>query len=186
MVHPQQVQGKLYNFLSKSELKKTDVVFDTNVTDLVRIHMVICLGTVPTRPDYVKVMTITTSLKEGHEYLPIAPVRKRPYPIQIKLRNNHGWVWARGQQTLLITTLSERSYLKIDEFYEVPEVMDDYGIPLSIPAKHHGGLAELKLHISRRDSERNYEKLCRDAHDQDDLLEAMGNLNLDSKVEKLG
>ncbi|THV50319.1 hypothetical protein BGAL_0155g00050 [Botrytis galanthina] len=167
MVHTQQVQGKLYNFLSRSELKKTDVVFDPNVTDL-----------------------ITTSLKEDHEYLPIAPARKRPYPIQIKLRNNHSWGWSRGQQTLLITTLPELSYLKIDEFYEVPiqalrEVRDDYGIPLSIPAKHRGGLAELKLHISRRDSERSYEQLSRDVHDQG-LLEAMGNLNLDIKVDELG
>ncbi|TGO84212.1 hypothetical protein BPOR_0534g00010 [Botrytis porri] len=101
--------------------------------------MVICLGTVPDRPHYVKVMT---------------------------LRNNRSWVWSRGQQTLLITTLPEPSYLKIDEFYEVPflalrEVKDKYGILLSVPAKHRGGLAELKLHIRRRDSERDYEKLCR-------------------------
>ncbi|KAJ8060235.1 hypothetical protein OCU04_010579 [Sclerotinia nivalis] len=190
MVHPSRVQGKLYAFLTKSELKEMGITLDANVTDIVRIHMVICLGTVHGRPDYVKVMTITTSLKNNHEYVPISPTRKKPYDIQIKLRNNLGWGYSCGQPVIFITTLPELSYLKIDEFYEVPiqalkEATDAYENPLSIPGRHHGGLAELKDHIRRRDQARNNAATYQQMHEKE-LLEAIENLSLNSEAKNHG
>ncbi|APA13220.1 hypothetical protein sscle_10g079900 [Sclerotinia sclerotiorum 1980 UF-70] len=182
MVHPSQVEGKLYVFLPKAELKEMDITLDTNVTDIVRIHKVICLGTVHGRPDYVKVMTITTKVIENHDYVPISPTRKKPYDIQIKLRNNLGWGYSRGQPAIFITTLPELSYLKIDEFYEVPvealrEATDDYENPLSIPTRHHGGLAELKNHIRCRDKACNSAAAYQQMHERE-LLEFQGSTDL--------
>lgn len=61
--------------------------------------------------------------------------------------------------------MTPRSYLRIDETYEVPvkilkELVDQYGSPLTIRAKHHGGLAELKDHVRHRDRIRK-EEVCR-------------------------
>ncbi|KAF7869987.1 hypothetical protein EAF04_004771 [Stromatinia cepivora] len=191
MVHPSRVQGKLYAFLSKSELKEMGITLDANVTDIVRIHKVICLGTVHGRPDYVKVMTITTTLKKDHEYVPISLTRKKPYSIQIKLRNNLGWGYSCGQPVIFFTTLPELSYLKIDEFYEVPiqalkEATDAYGNPSSIPARHHGGLAELKGHIRRRDQVRDTAAIYQQMQQQEDLLQATENLSLSSEAQNHG
>ncbi|ESZ93838.1 hypothetical protein SBOR_5779 [Sclerotinia borealis F-4128] len=212
MVHLHQVQGKLYNFKHKSELTELNMTIDPNVTDIVRKHMVICLELVHGRKDYVKVMTVrpfhylaiestqlnqkpdNISLKDDHEYIPISPVPKKPYPIQLRIRNNLGWVYSRGQAVLRLTTLPKFSFLKIDEYYEVSihmlrEANDDYGNPLSIPTKHHGGLAQLKDHVRRRDYIRENARARRVGEEQEGLLQtvhAIDNLALSSEVHNHG
>ncbi|KAF7911520.1 uncharacterized protein EAE98_011990 [Botrytis deweyae] len=166
MIHPQQIQGKIYTFIPDSEIHHLGITLDDNIEKIVRKHMVICLGIVHGRPNYVKVMTITSTVKDDHEYVPIAPTPKKPYPIQIQLRS------------------SSDSYLKIDACYEVPiqaleQVFDCYGNPLSIrPGRGAGGLPQLNDYIRRRDSIREMEKIYRDMEKQDELFEAMENLNL--------
>ncbi|KAF7910460.1 hypothetical protein BELL_0072g00120 [Botrytis elliptica] len=182
MIHPQQIQGKIYTFIPDSEIYHLGITLDDNIEKIVRKHMVICLGIVHGRPNYVKVMTITSTVKDDHEYVPIAPTPKRPYPIQIQLRNSSGY--SRGQWVRRFTALRLDSYLKIDACYEVPiqaleQVFDCYGNPLSIrPGRGLGGLPQLNDYIRRRDSIREMEKTYRDMEKQDELFEAMENLNL--------
>ncbi|KAI9646859.1 hypothetical protein NHQ30_004859 [Ciborinia camelliae] len=182
MVNPNKVEGKLYKFLPKSELKDLNKTIDPNITGNVRRHMVICLGIVVGRPNHVKVMTITSKVKDDREYVPISPTRKKPYPIQLRLRNS--WCYSDNGVAIQLTSLPLYSYLKIDEYYEVPiqmleEVFDKYGNILSIPKKHHGGLGELKAHLRRRDRARELEN-------QEGLFEAMNNLALNSEGQSLG
>ncbi|KAF7923475.1 uncharacterized protein EAE97_010913 [Botrytis byssoidea] len=182
MVQPQLVQGKIYSFVPDSELNHLGITLDDNVAKIVRKHMVICLGIVRGRPNHVKVMTITSTVKDGHEYVPIAPTPKKPYPIQIQLRNSSGY--SCGQWVRQFTTLHLDSYLKIDACYEVPiqaleQVLDCYGNPLSIrPGRGAGGLPQLNDYIRRRDSIREIKKTYREMEKQDELFEAMENLTL--------
>ncbi|TEY67912.1 hypothetical protein BOTCAL_0124g00100 [Botryotinia calthae] len=144
--------------------------------------MVIRLGIVRGRSNYVKVMTITSTVKDGHEYVPIAPTPKRPYAIQIQLCNSLGYF--RGQWVRRFTALRLDSYLKIDSCYEVPiqaleQTSDYYGNPLCIrPGRGAGGLAELNDYIRRRDHIREMEKINREMEKQDELLKAVENLTL--------
>lgn len=132
-----------------------------DVTDVVRSHMVLVLGIVPGKLDYVKVMTITSTRKDQSEYVPISPTPKKGFAIQLRLRDYPGWY--HGDAGLFFTTLRKNSYLKIDSSYEVPiqmlvEEPDCLGNPLMIWPKNRGGLGELRDHVQRRDLIRKKEK----------------------------
>ncbi|KAL2071831.1 hypothetical protein VTL71DRAFT_13066 [Oculimacula yallundae] len=162
MVSLKGVQGRIYRFKTKSEYMELGIPIPV-IESIVRCHMVLVLDVVRTKRDYVKIMTITSSLRDDGEYIPISPTPKKNYPIQIRLRNqligNYHYTAVR------IPMLPLYSYLKIDSYYEVPiqmldEVVDSYDEALMICAKHRGGLAELRDHIRRRDQDRESNELA--------------------------
>ena len=58
MVSPKLVQGRIYSFKSKSELQQLGIELP-DVPDVVRGHMVLVLGIVPSKKDYVTIMTVS-------------------------------------------------------------------------------------------------------------------------------
>jgi len=144
---------RVYKFKSISEC--LDLGIPTPVLpEKVRGHMVLVLGGVPRRLDYVKVMTITSTLKSNGDYVPISPTPKKGYTIQLQLRNY--LVWHNRDTARFIPALQKYSYLKIDSYYEVPiqmlvDVRDYFGNPLMIRSKHQGGLRQLRDYVVRRD-----------------------------------
>ncbi|KAI9646860.1 hypothetical protein NHQ30_004860 [Ciborinia camelliae] len=175
MIDPHQVQGKFYEFIysRKSYKFRSWVVnkpLDGNIG--LGLHHVLCLGIVPGREDYVKVMPLRGFSKTckrpevNGEYLPIRPSPKDDFPIRIRITNKMGgfydyWHWVRRY-----AHLNQYEYLRIDIAYEVPieilkELKDQYGSTLSIRAKHQGGLAELINHVRLRDQVREEERVRR-------------------------
>jgi hypothetical protein len=59
MVLLRDVQGKVYKFKSRSDYLGLGML-TPDVLDVVRSHMVLVLGIVPGKLDYVKVMTVST------------------------------------------------------------------------------------------------------------------------------
>lgn len=51
------------------------------VTDIVRSHIVHVLDIMPGKLDYIKVMTIISTRKDGSDYVLISPAPKKGYPI---------------------------------------------------------------------------------------------------------
>jgi hypothetical protein len=54
------VEGRVYRFRHKNEYEELQIKLPPDVTDIVRIHMVLVLDWVPKRTDYVKVMTVSS------------------------------------------------------------------------------------------------------------------------------
>ncbi|KAH8647810.1 hypothetical protein BX600DRAFT_475885 [Xylariales sp. PMI_506] len=149
MVRLKEVQGRIYKFKSNSESGFSD----PTVPDIVRKHMVLVVD-ITGKKDHVKVMTITSTLTDDGDYVPISPTPKRGFAIQLRLRNYSPYAGV-----LHISTLPLKSYLKIDSSYRVPiqalEQATDYsGNDLMVWASHQGGLKELRDHIRRRDQAR--------------------------------
>ncbi|MCJ1321295.1 hypothetical protein MMC15_006639 [Xylographa vitiligo] len=168
MVRLRDVQGRVYKFKSKSECLDLGTL-TLDVTDVVRSDKVLVLDVVPGKLDHVKVMTITSTLTNNSDYVPISPTPKKGYPIQLLFRNSLQWY--RGDVALFIPILLKSSYLKIDSYYEVPiqmlvEHKDNLRNPFMICPKHRGGLGELRDYIRRRDSIRGQEKLYRTTEGQ--------------------
>ena len=98
-------------------------------------------------------------MKTNVDYIPIASIPKKRFPIQIQLQNQYSYPYG-------VHILSRPSYLKVDTPHEVPiqmleQAFDSLGCPLVMRTKHHGGLAELRAYIARRDRLRNEEEICR-------------------------
>ncbi|KAJ8060234.1 hypothetical protein OCU04_010578 [Sclerotinia nivalis] len=161
MIDPGQVEGKIYRckFWGDIDEKLMTEEIRGYIYRLRQAH-VLCLGDVRDREDFVKVMTIKASweLEENQEYLPLLPTPKDSYPIRIRLRNKLGCYdythWVRRY-----AHLAPQTYLRIDETYEVSillleELVDQYGCAMQIKARHHGGLAELRDYVRRRDQAR--------------------------------
>ncbi|CZR67731.1 uncharacterized protein PAC_17630 [Phialocephala subalpina] len=168
MVLLRDVQGRVYKFKSRSECLGLGVL-TLDVTDIVRSHMVLVVDIVPGKVDYVKVMTITSTLKDDGDYVPISPTPKKGYAIQLRLRNYHEG--HHRDAARLIPILPKYSYLKIDSSYEVPiqmlvEGLYCLGNPLMTWPKHQGGLGELRDHVRRRDLTRKKEELYCTTDDQ--------------------
>ncbi|KAH8745738.1 hypothetical protein F5882DRAFT_471563 [Hyaloscypha sp. PMI_1271] len=89
MVLLRDVQGRVYNFKSRSECLGLGML-PLGVTDVVRSHMVLVLEIVPGKLDYVKVMTITSMRKDQGDYVPISPTPKKGFAIQLRLRDYPG------------------------------------------------------------------------------------------------
>lgn len=105
-------------------------------------------------------MQITSSLKAGHDYVPIWPTPQYGCQIQLKLLDYY--LPSISGAVRIIQTLPKLSYLKIDEPYEVPimslvERADYWGNHLRIMPKYHGGVVELRRYIRRLEYERNYQ-----------------------------
>jgi hypothetical protein len=58
MVPPKDVQGRIYKFKSKSECLGLGIPIPV-VPDIVRGHMILVLGVVPGKMDYVKIITVS-------------------------------------------------------------------------------------------------------------------------------
>ncbi|TVY30621.1 hypothetical protein LHYA1_G001206 [Lachnellula hyalina] len=153
MVLLRDFEGGVYTFKSNSEC--LDLGIPTPVLpEKVRGHMVLVLGGVPRKLDYVKVMTITSTLKEDGDYVPIAPTLKNGYTIQLQLRNY--LVWHHRETLRFFPVLQKYSYLKIDSYYEVPiqmlvNVRDHFNNAFVIRSKGQGGLRQLQDYVRRRD-----------------------------------
>ncbi|KAJ5556634.1 hypothetical protein N7494_000549 [Penicillium frequentans] len=117
MVSSRDVQGRIYKFKSNSECSDLGVP-TLDLPDKARGHMVLVVSTVPGKLKYVKVMTITSRLKDDGDYIPIAPTPKKGFPIQLRLRNYPKW--HNGDVARVIPILQKYSYLKINAYYEVP------------------------------------------------------------------
>ncbi|KAH6673455.1 hypothetical protein B0J14DRAFT_480924, partial [Halenospora varia] len=161
MVRPRDVQGRIYTVKSKSECASLSMADDI-LPDIVRSHMVFVLEVIPWKKHYVKIMTATEN-----EYVPISPTRKKPYAFQLRLKDCRTW------SGLYIERLDKYSYLKIDEFYEVPIDMLEpvisrtTGEQMMCWARRQGGLAQLRDHIRRCDRQREMERLCLEMEKQD-------------------
>lgn len=103
----------------------------------------------------IETTQITSSLKgEIDNYLPIAPLRKQPFPVQLQLQTH--LTTDRGQTAVSIPTLDRYSYLKINESYDIPiqilnQAYDDDDVPLKILTKGKGGVGELRCYLRRRE-----------------------------------
>lgn len=104
---------------------------------------------------------ITAATADDSEYVPISPTPKKGYPIQLRLRSHTAW--SRGTVVVCYPSLGPTSYLKIDEYYEVPiqmlqEATDRAGNPYVIYPKRQGGMAQLRDHVRNRDRIRSTSK----------------------------
>ncbi|KAF1951934.1 hypothetical protein CC80DRAFT_190163 [Byssothecium circinans] len=125
----------------------------TDTTPQVRKHMVLVLGRKPNLKNCWRVVTITSKPYDLHapndrleNYIPIAPVPKKPYDMQVQLA--HG-------ATLLLD-----SYLRIDrEWYVHADGLQglgvgDTGLALRVRKKGSGGLAQLRDYLRRKEREK--------------------------------
>ncbi|RDL31342.1 uncharacterized protein BP5553_09551 [Venustampulla echinocandica] len=80
------VQGGVYKFKSNSECCGLGIPTPV-LPDKVRGYMALVLSSMPRKLGYVKVMTITSTLKDDGDYVPISPILKKGSPIQLRLRN---------------------------------------------------------------------------------------------------
>ncbi|KAL3421824.1 hypothetical protein PVAG01_05980 [Phlyctema vagabunda] len=107
MVLLKDIQGRVYTFKSRSECLGLGIL-TPDVPDIVRSHMVLVLNIMPGKLDYMKVITITSTLKDNCDYVPISPAPKKGYTIQLRLRN-----YRKGHHrdtTRLIPILPNREY----------------------------------------------------------------------------
>jgi len=160
MVKLKDIEGRVFCFRSKSECAELGIP-NSDIDEIVRIHKVILLDWVPGRKGWVKVMTITSKLREDWEYLPIAPTRKKPFPIQLQFRNGPEFIQG-NVRMLNVTKLPLFSYLRIDESYEVPlemmeEVVDPFGDQFMLRLSHQGGLKQLRGYLQRLETLRRSE-----------------------------
>jgi hypothetical protein len=110
---------------------------------------------IPQRKGYVKVMTITSKCRPDGEYFPISPTKKKPFPIQLRLRNGPESIF---HNMRIINPIALRlfSYLKIDSHYEVPlrilkEEVDRFGCQLMLCLKRQGGIRHLRSYLQHRE-----------------------------------
>ncbi|PVH94794.1 hypothetical protein DM02DRAFT_180496 [Periconia macrospinosa] len=177
------VEGRIYSFRSRAECADLGIAYP-DLPKLVTCHMVFVLNWVPKRPGYVKVMTITSKARPVGECIPIAPTRKRPYPIQIHLQNGPEENHPNGR-IIYPTTLPKFSYLRIDSSYEIPlsvlkEANDYFGDQLMQRPKKTGGLGELRSYL--RSMERSQQK---QGAITEELISAFGRQLLEDVVSQV-
>lgn len=118
MRHPNQNPGKFFKFRDTSEWDE-DAKRDIRIPKIVRGHMVVALEKSDNRRGFVKIVTVTSTQADNVDtdlLVPIAPSPKnRNTKMQLEIANV-GFGWS-GR---LLHRLQLRSYLRVDEVYEVP------------------------------------------------------------------
>jgi hypothetical protein len=98
-------------------------------------------------------ITSKTKPKTG-SFLPISPNPKEKYPMQIQIDYRYELYCADGSRAPQAVQLPKKSFLRIDEHYEVPlaslrPYLDVDGDQLKIRGKRKGGLGDLKDYLRK-------------------------------------
>ncbi|KAF2874773.1 hypothetical protein BDV95DRAFT_603566 [Massariosphaeria phaeospora] len=174
--HRRIMDGAICNVLPQNECTKAGIFSD--IVGGARGHMVLVIGEKPNAPGLWRVATITSTLKDINtngdyidNYIPFAPLRKKPFPLQLQLVQDRWSAWR--------TEFDKYSYLRIDREFCVGtdaliQVTDDgTGHQWRVKAK---SVDKLKSHLSRR--------ACRSDGgvigqlDMQQLMEAVGGLSV--------
>jgi hypothetical protein len=174
-------EGRIYEFLTVEKCSLSGIR-QPNVPDHIRARQVLVLERVDGLKGVVKCMTV--SLHELHlqinflqtlisvilqitskakpktgSFLPICPNPKEKYPMQIQLDYGCELYNADGSRAPQSVHLPKGSFLRIDEYYEVPlaslrpylDVDDDQ---FKIRRKKKGGLGDLKDYLRKMDNKK--------------------------------
>ncbi|CZR69189.1 uncharacterized protein PAC_19089 [Phialocephala subalpina] len=154
MVQRKDVQGRIYHFKNKEVCENLGIT-GPDIPDIIHDLMFLAPDIVPGKKHH-----ITPHAFSQEDYIPISPTPKKPYPIQLRLRSH--FVWSRGSLVPAYPSLGPSSYLKIDEWYEVPIQMLQQATDVNknefvVFAKGQGGVAQLRDWVRRRDQARALE-----------------------------